>query len=56
MISAEPEPPMETLIARLTTKAKAIAEARALRIALTRRNDPQRWRKAGFIWPLFGRR
>jgi len=35
---------------RLTAKALAIAEARA-----TRRNHPTRWRRPGWLWPLFAK-
>jgi hypothetical protein len=38
--------------ARLVARAKALAEARAGRAALARRNDPRRWRRAALLWPL----
>lgn len=38
---------------RLTDKAEAIAKARA--VMITRRKDARRWRKAGLLWPLFGK-
>lgn len=56
MISAEPDPQLGALAERLTAKAKSLAEATAVRMALARRGDPRRWRQAGLIWPLFFRR
>jgi hypothetical protein len=53
MITAETSPDFEGLAARLTTKAKALAEAHAERTALARRANPARWRKPGLLWPLF---
>lgn len=38
------------LAARLTAKARALAEART-----ARRDDPRRWRKARLLWPLFAK-
>ena len=56
MISAEPDPQLGALAERLTAKAKSLAEAAAVRMALARRGDPRRWRQAGLVWPLFFRR
>lgn len=53
MIAAQPETRFEQLAARLAARARALAEARARRLALARRGDPARWRRAGLIWPLF---
>ena len=38
---------------RLTAKAEALAKARV--VMMTRRWDVRRWRKAGLLWPLFGK-
>ena len=40
------------LLARLTRKAEAIAQARAARRA--QGVSPRRWRSARLLWPLFG--
>lgn len=40
------------LLARLTRKADAIAQARAAQRA--QRASPRRWRSARLLWPLFG--
>lgn len=39
------------LAERLTARAKAIATARLS----ARRDDPRRWRRAGWLWPLFAK-
>ena len=41
----------DRLAARLTARARALAEARLL----ARRADPRRWRRARLLWPLFGK-
>lgn len=51
MISAEPEPSLETLASRLAARAKALAEARAI----ARRAGEGRWRRAKLLWPLFAK-
>ena len=38
-------------VARLEAKARAIAEAKLS----ARRDDPRRWRRAGWVWPLFAK-
>jgi len=38
-------------IDRLTAKARLLAETHLS----TRRNDPARWRRASWLWPLFTR-
>jgi hypothetical protein len=53
MISVSSEPSFEGLAARLAAKARMIAEARTQSMALAKRGDPLRWRKAGLVWPLF---
>ena len=53
MIGVSPPPDFAGLAARLARKALALAEARAENIALARRGDPARWRRAGLLWPLF---
>ena len=40
------------IASRLTDKAWALAQARAVLVA--RRRDARRWRKANLLWPLFG--
>lgn len=39
------------LTERLTARAKAIATARLS----ARRDDPRRWRRARWLWPLFAK-
>lgn len=41
------------LAARLIDRARLLGEAEAERMALARRDDPRRWRKAALLWPLF---
>lgn len=41
----------DRLAARVLAKARALAEQRRL----ARREDPRRWRRAGLLWPLFGK-
>ncbi|MCW1429155.1 hypothetical protein [Novosphingobium sp. JCM 18896] len=41
----------DRLAARLLAKARALAAQREL----ARRDDPRRWRRAGLLWPLFGK-
>ena len=53
MITAEIVASFDALARRLTTKAAALAQARAERSALARRSDPARWRRSGLLWPLF---
>lgn len=55
MISPTTEPGPEELALRLAAKAQALAEAKIERDALARRGDPQRWRKAALVWPLFAK-
>jgi hypothetical protein len=55
VILATAEPSYEGFTARLAARARALAEAAATQAELTRRNDPQRWRRAGLLWPLFGK-
>jgi hypothetical protein len=48
------EPGGDGLIARLTAWAKALGEARATAILLSRRGaGHSRWRRADLIWPMF---
>ena len=42
--------PFAALAARLTAKARRLAEAHAR----NRRDDPRRWRRPALLWPLFG--
>ena len=51
MISAA-IPDFAALAKRLETKARKLAEARAESMALARRGNPLRWRKAALLWPL----
>ena len=53
MIAADIAASFDTLARRLTVKAAALAQARAERSALARRDDPARWRRPGLLWPLF---
>ena len=39
------------LAGHLAARARLIAAARLA----ARRNDPRRWRRAGWLWPLFAR-
>lgn len=41
------------LVRRLTAKAEALAKARAAMLA--QGMSAARWRKAGLLWPLFGK-
>jgi hypothetical protein len=40
------------LTARLQARARALAQAR---LAAARAQPAQRWRRAGWLWPLFGK-
>ena len=40
-------------VARLTAKARALAETAAENRLRARASDPWRWRKPGLLWPLF---
>ena len=42
-----------SLAARLTARARLLAQARGENAALARKADPRRWRKAGLLWPQF---
>ena len=53
MIGASIRPDFPGLAARLARQARLLAEARAESIALARRGDPARWRRAALLWPLF---
>ncbi len=55
MISAQAKPGFETLAARLTAKARALAEASAESDALARQGGASRWRRAALLWPLFAK-
>ncbi|GAO54944.1 hypothetical protein [Novosphingobium sp. MD-1] len=50
MIAAQAD--FAALLARLTRKADAIAQARAAQRA--QGASPRRWRSARLLWPLFG--
>lgn len=41
------------LIARLTERARQLAQSRLTEARLTRCDDPRRWRDARLVWPLF---
>jgi hypothetical protein len=45
-------PGFDALAKRLENAARRIAEARLESLALARRGDPRRWRKAALLWPL----
>jgi hypothetical protein len=53
MIAATTRPDFAALTARLTDKARVLAEARAEAVTLARQGSAARWRKAGLLWPLF---
>lgn len=55
MIEADVDQAFAALARRLTAKAARLAEARARERVLVRRGDERRWRRAGIVWPLFGR-
>lgn len=55
MITAQPDPPFDSLVARLTAKALALTKVRAERRALARSGDAARWRRADLVWPLFAK-
>lgn len=46
-----PDRAFDRLAERLLARARALAAERAL----ARRDDPRRWRRAGLLWPLFGK-
>lgn len=52
MIKARPAPD-RGLAARLADRAGVLARAAIENRLRSRRKDPQRWRKAGLLWPLF---
>lgn len=43
------------LAARLTKRARILAEAHAAARRLETRQDESRWRRAGLVWPLFAK-
>ncbi len=43
------------LTSRLVARARALAEARAVRAGLARRDDVRAWRRARLLWPLFSK-
>lgn len=43
------------LAARLSARARRLAEAHAVERALESRGDGREWREARLLWPLFGR-
>jgi hypothetical protein len=53
--SARPGDAFEALLARLTQAARRIGETQAAERLLARRNDPNRWRRAALLWPLFAK-
>ena len=53
MISASTQPDFDTLAAALEAMAAALAEAHARDVADARAGNPQSWRDAGRVWPLF---
>ena len=53
MIAADTKPGFEALVRALEAKARALAEAAGETSAMARGNDPQRWRSARLLWPLF---
>ena len=53
MISANPEPPFDELVAALEQQLRATAEAQAQSAALTSGADPLRWRRPSLLWPTF---
>jgi hypothetical protein len=53
MITAKLEPELAALAARLTSKAKALAEAQVQNDRLSQTRSARRWCKAALLWPLF---
>ncbi|MCB2078963.1 MAG: hypothetical protein KDE55_14855 [Novosphingobium sp.] len=53
MIEADAADALESLSSQLKARAAAIASAHREEIALRRRNDPNRWRRADILWPSF---
>lgn len=51
MISATLD--LTTLAARLSQKARILAEAQVADSRLARSGSARRWRKAALLWPLF---
>lgn len=54
MIKARPSPD-RGLAARLADRAGALARATIESRLLASQSDPDRWRKAGLLWPLFAK-
>jgi hypothetical protein len=49
-------PPIASFVTRLTARARAIGRAEADMRLRAARSDPDRWRAARLLWPLFGDR
>jgi len=52
-LTAQPNPPMGTLLSALTEQAATLATAQAQNALLEQTGDPIRWRTASLVWPLF---
>jgi len=53
MIGARVSGDLEAVLARAAADATAVAEARVREAALSRAQDPARWRDASLMWPAF---
>jgi len=53
MMTAQPQPDLDTLLTGLIQQAAALAEARTREAALAQTQDPSRWRDASLLWPTF---
>jgi len=53
VIRARVRPESSGFAARLTAKARMLAEARGENAVRARRNDPHRWRLPRLLWPIF---
>lgn len=53
MITAKTEPAPASFAARMTARARLLAEAHGKALLAARRRDPARWRDARNLWPGF---
>ena len=52
-LTAQPNPPIATVLNALTDQAAALATAQVQNAHLEQSGDPIRWRTASLVWPLF---
>lgn len=55
MITAKTDEAFDALARRLEVRARETAEAHIEETTLARRGHPDRWRRAGLLWPLFAK-